>query len=93
MIADSTNAEQAGFSITESEVQKNIAEIIQRTDKRLVIGTFASQMSRLISIIKVAQKCGKKIILEGRSIVNNVDIAVQTGMLSVPKGLIIPAEK
>ena len=93
MIADSTNAEQSGFSVTEREVQKNIADVIEKTDQRLIIGTFASQMSRLISIIKTAQKCKKKIVLEGRSILNNVEIAKQTGMISVPAGLILTADK
>ena len=90
-IADSTNAERDGFSITEREVQENIADIIRASSDRLIIGTFASQLSRIIKILTVAAECKRKVVLEGRSIVNNVEIAGKTGLVNLPKGLIIDA--
>ncbi len=92
-IADSTNAERSGFSVPESVVHKNLEEIITDTKGRIVIGTFASQFARMINIISVAEKLGKKIVTEGRSIKNNIEIAEKGGLLKVKKGTIIPAQE
>ena len=100
-IADSTNAENAGFSIPESIVHTNIEEIITQTKGRLIVGTFASQFARMINIIQVSEKLGKKIVTEGRSIKNNIEIAQKAGLIKPKKGTIIssnemdnyPAEK
>ncbi|MBF0441263.1 MAG: ribonuclease J [Oligoflexales bacterium] len=91
-IADSTNAEKPGFSITEREVQENIAQIIRKSEGRLIISTFASQITRMIKIINVAKECGKKVVLEGRSIRSNLEIAEKVGLFDLPKNLIIDAK-
>lgn len=89
-IGDSTNAERGGFSIPETRVHTNIEEIIRDVRGRLIIGTFASQFDRMIRIIKVCEQLGKKIILEGRSIKTNLDIAELAGLMKVEPGTIIP---
>jgi ribonuclease J len=81
LIADSTNAEVPGFSISEKEVQKNIEEIIKTTKGRLIIGTFASQFDRMIKIVEICERFNKKIVIEGRSMKNNVEIAKLAGLL------------
>lgn len=91
-IADSTNAEKQGFSITEREVQRNIAEIIRNSTGRLIISTFASQVSRMIQIMKTASKCNKKILLEGRSIRNNLEIAEKMGLVTLSGNLVIESK-
>ena len=90
-IADSTNAERTGFSITEREVQENVANIIRNSSDRVIVGTFASQVSRIIKIIAVALETKRKVVLEGRSIINNVELASKSGLVNLPKGLIIDA--
>lgn len=100
-IADSTNAEKAGFSIPESIVNKTLKEIITDVKGRLIIGTFASQFDRMIQIIMHAEGLGKKIVTEGRSMKVNIEIAQKAGLLKLKKGTIIspqeidnyPAEK
>ncbi len=89
MLADSTNIENPGFSTPESVVHKNLEEIIRSINGRLIIGTFASQLERMIKIIQVAESFGKKIVIEGRSMKSNVEIAQLAGMLTVKKGTII----
>ncbi len=89
-IGDSTNAERSGFSIPETRVHTNIEEIIRDVRGRLIIGTFASQFDRMIRIIKVCEQLGKKIILEGRSIKTNLDIAELAGLMKVEPNTIIP---
>ena len=91
-IADSTNAEREGFSIPEKRVQQTLDEIIKTVSGRLIIGTFASQFERMMGIIESAEKYGKKIITEGRSIKNNIEVAERAGLLKVDKNTIIPAQ-
>lgn len=92
-IADSTNAEKDGFSIPEKRVHDTLEEIIKTVNGRLIIGTFASQFERMIRIIQAAERLGKKIVIEGRSIRTNLEIAEKTGLLKVAKGTVIPAQE
>ncbi len=91
-IADSTNAEKDGFSIPEKRVIQTLEDIVKTVNGRLIIGTFASQFERMVHIINVAEKYGKKIVTEGRSIRTNLEIAEKTGLLKLDKGTIIPAQ-
>ncbi len=91
-IADSTNAEKDGFSIPEKKVSETLEEIIKTVKGRLVIGTLSSQFDRMIHIIKTAEALGKKIVTEGRSIKNNLEIAQKTGLLIPQKGTFIPTQ-
>lgn len=91
-IADSTNAERDGFSIPEQRVNDTLENIVKTVKGRLIIGTFASQFERIIRIIQIAEKMGKKVVTEGRSIRNNIEIAELTGLLKIDKSTIIPAQ-
>ncbi len=91
-IADSTNAERDGFSIPEKRVIQTLEDIIKTVPGRLIIGTFASQFERMIKIIQTAEKLGKKVVTEGRSIKNNLEIAEKMELLVPQKGTIIPAQ-
>jgi ribonuclease J len=91
-IADSTNAEKDGFSIPETRVIETLEDIIKTVSGRLIIGTFASQFERMIHIMEVAEKHGKKIVTEGRSIKTNLEIAEKTGLLKISKSTIIQAQ-
>ncbi len=93
LLMDSTNVENPGFSTPEWLVHKNLDEIIKNTKGRLVIGTFASQLERIIKIIQIAEKYGKKVVVEGRSMKNNIEIALNIGMLNVKKDTIISTEQ
>ncbi len=92
MIADSTSSEIPGFSISEKEVQKNIEEIIRTTKGRLIIGTFASQFDRMIKIVEICESFNKKIVAEGRSIKNNLEIAKLAGLLKPKEDTFINAQ-
>src|SRR5207253_319209 len=92
-VGDSTNAERDGFSIPESRVNTNLEDIVKGVSGRLIIGTFASQFERMIRIIQIAESMGKKIVTEGRSIKTNLEIAQKTGLLTVKKDTIIPAQE
>jgi len=91
LLCDSTNADRVGFSASESMVFDTLEEIIKNSTGRLVIGTFASQFDRLISIIKTCEAMGKKVIMEGRSIKTNIEIAIQAKLMEVDPKVFITA--
>ncbi len=91
LLCDSTNADREGFSASEEKVYETLDNIISAATGRLVIGTFASQFDRLINIIKTCEKLGKKVVMEGRSIKTNIDIAIQAKLLEVDQRTFIGA--
>jgi len=92
LLADSTNVELPGFSIPEKTVHKNIDNIIKNVKGRLIIGTFASLLERIMKIIEFSEKYGKKVVIEGRSMKNNIEIIKHLGLLKAKKETIITAE-
>lgn len=91
-IADSTNAERDGFSIPEKKVYQTLEEIISTVKGRMVVSLFASNFERVIRIVQAAEKLGKKVVVEGRSHRNNIEISQRAELLKVAPGTIIPAE-
>lgn len=83
LLCDSTNADRAGFSASEAKVFETLETIIKNATGRLIIGTFASQFDRLISVIKVCEETGKKVVMEGRSIKTNIDIAIMAKLVDI----------
>ncbi len=88
---DSTSIEKPGFSLSENVVAENIERFIKETKARLIIGTFASQVERIISIVKTAEKYGKKIAVEGRSMKTNLEIIKLLKLAEITN--IIPIEE
>ncbi len=91
LVCESTNAEREGWSAPEGVVLNNLEEIIGGASGRMVIGTFASQFDRLFAIINACEKYNKKVVLEGRSIKNNIDIAITAKLLEPKPGTFIQA--
>ncbi len=92
-IADSTNAEIEGFSIPDKKVHETLEDIIKTVKGRLIIGTFASQFERMVKIIEMSERYGKKIVMEGRSIKTNLEIAQKIGLVKIDKSTIISAQE
>lgn len=78
---DSTGVEKPGWSMSENVVVENLEPIIRDTTGRLIIGTFASQVERILAIINLAKKFNKKVILEGRSMKSNMEIVKQLNLI------------
>ncbi len=91
LLCDSTNSDRAGFSVSEAKVFETLEQIIRTAKGRLIVGTFASQFDRLISVIKTCEDLGKKVVLEGRSIKTNVEIAIRAGLVEVKPDTVIQA--
>lgn len=91
LLCDSTNADRAGFSVPEAKVYRTLDEIIRTTRGRLIIGTFASQFDRLVSVIQSCEAMNKKVVMEGRSIKTNIDIAITAKLMEVKPDTFISA--
>ncbi|MCA9355238.1 ribonuclease J [Candidatus Kaiserbacteria bacterium] len=83
LLCDSTNADRQGFSASEGLVFDTLESIIKNTKGRLIIGTFASQFDRLTNVIRVCEEMNKKVVMEGRSIKTNIEIAIQAKLMEV----------
>lgn len=90
LMADSTNAERPGSTKTERRIANSFERLFQRAEKkRIIVATFASNISRVQQIIDCAVKYGRKVALSGRSMVNVMTIGVELGYLHVPDGVLI----
>jgi ribonuclease J len=85
LLSDSTNAEKGGFTFSEKEVRRAFENIFSKTNGRIIIATFASNIHRIQQAIDVAVKYGRKVILCGKSIVSNAQIALSLGYLRIPQ--------
>jgi ribonuclease J len=92
-MTDSTNCENPGFSISDSIVYANIEAAIRDTAGRLIVSTFSSQVERMIFMLKMAEKYGKKAIVEGRSMKTNVEVTRLAELLDVKPDTIIPIDQ
>ena len=94
LMADSTNALRPGFTPSERNVGKAIDHIFaENTKHRIIIATFASNVDRVRHIINIAHKYGRKVVVEGRSMVNIINTARELEYLEVPEGTLIDIEE
>ena len=91
-MVDSTNAEKAGHSPSEKTVEKNLEEIFRAAEGRIIVATFSSLITRIAEIIKIAEKIGRKVALNGYSMKTNIQIAEQLGFVKAKEGTIISVE-
>ncbi len=89
LMSDSTDATKSGYQISESSIGDEIGKIFEKIDGRIIIGTFASQLSRMQKIFDLAAHYGRRISLQGRSISTNVEIAHQIGYLKFNPRILI----
>lgn len=93
-MCDSTNAERPGFTMSERTVGKVFDGIMSdHQDSRIIIATFASNVDRVQQIINSAYKYGRKVVIEGRSMVNVISTASELGYLSIPDKTLIDIEQ
>lgn len=94
LMCDSTNAERPGFTPSEKTVGKAIDSIFsENRNNRIIIATFASNVDRVQQIINSAYKFGRKVAVEGRSMVNIMATAMELGYINVPKNTLIDTDQ
>lgn len=84
LLSDSTNASQGGYTFSEKEVRRGLEDIFSRAKGRIVVATFASNIHRVQQIIDVALMYNRKVILNGKSMIANAQIALDLGYLKIP---------
>lgn len=93
LLCDSTNAERPGSTQSEKSVGATLENIFaEHKSSRIIIATFASNVDRVQQIINCADKYGRKVAIEGRSMVNTIDIASKLGYLTLPDNILIDAD-
>lgn len=94
LMCDSTNAERPGFTQSERTVGKTFDTLFtEHKDTRIIIATFASNVDRVQQIINSAYKFGRKVVVEGRSMVNIIETATSLGYLDIPDKTLIDIEQ
>lgn len=92
LICDSTNADRPGITPPESEVTGALLDLFYQAPGRVFVATFASHIHRITAVLRAAQAAGRKVILEGRRIVRNFEIASKLGYLPVPNRTVMCRE-
>jgi ribonuclease J len=89
LMADSTNVEREGYTMSERTVGQTLDEIFMDSKSRILVATFASNVHRVQQVINAAVKFKRKVSICGRSMVNVVNVAMELGYMNVPEGVII----
>lgn len=93
LMSDSTNAERPGFTPSERIVGDSFSNLFKKAeDHRIIVATFSSNIHRIQQIIDEAYRCGRKVAVSGRSMINVVSVAAELGYLNVPKDVLIDIE-
>lgn len=94
LMCDSTNAERLGFTPSERTVGQTFDSLfLEHKDTRILVATFASNVDRVRQIINTADKFGRKVVVEGRSMINIIDTASKLGYLQIPDRTLIDVEE
>ena len=94
LMCDSTNAERPGYTMSESSVGKTFDTIFaDNARQRIIVATFASNVDRVQQIINSAAKYGRKIVVEGRSMVNIITVATELGYIKMADNMLIDIEQ
>ncbi len=94
LMCDSTNVLRPGYTMSEKTVGKTFDTIfMENSDRRIIVATFSTNVDRVQQIINSAEKYGRKVVVEGRSMVNVISTACELGYITVKEGTIIPIEQ
>ena len=93
LLSDSTNSESAGYTPSEQVLGETISRIFAAATGRVIVATFASNISRVRQVIDIARHYGRRVATVGRSMVSNVRIARNLGYLDVPDEVLLPVDQ
>jgi len=92
LLSDSTNSERPGYTMSERVVGQTIEEAFRQAEKRIILATFASNLHRIQQVFESAERFGRKVAVVGRSMINNINVAMELGYLHVAKGTLIDSD-
>lgn len=93
LLSDSTNVERRGHTGSEKEVGTNLEQIFQQSTGRVLVSTFASSIPRIQQVMEISERCGRRVVLSGRSMVRNSQIAADLGYLHLPRSFMTESDR
>ena len=93
LFLDSTNADFEGHSVSEKLVEANLEKTFREARGRIILSTFASMITRMAEIISIAEKLDRRVVINGRSMKDNLEIAKQLGYIKYKPGTVIQVEE
>lgn len=93
LLSDSTNVERAGYTPSEREVGTNLEQIIEHSTGKVLVSTFSSSIPRIQQVIDISERCDRRVILSGRSMIRNCQVAADLGYLHLPRSFMTENER
>lgn len=92
LLSDSTNVERSGHTPSERAVGKNLEQIIQDSPGKVLVSTFASSIPRIQQVVDISERCGRRVVLSGRSMIRNTQVASDLGYLQLPRNFMLESD-
>src|SRR5262245_15796586 len=93
LLSDSTNVERSGYTPSEREIGANLEQIIQSSAGKVLVSTFSSSIPRIQQVIEISERCGRRVVLSGRSMIRNSQVAADLGYLNLPRTFMTETER
>ncbi|MCA9329443.1 ribonuclease J [Candidatus Saccharibacteria bacterium] len=90
LLSESTTTDRPGWTPSESTIESTIIDIMENAPGRIFVGLFSTNMNRVQMIINAAVHHGRKVVIDGRSMVSTLEMAVRHGFVRIPKGTFVP---
>jgi ribonuclease J len=90
LMSDSTTSDRPGRTPSESTIEPTFIDIFQRAPGRVFVALFSSNINRIQMLVNAATQHGRKIAMDGRSMMSTLEVAVKLGMIRIPKGTFVP---
>ena len=93
LLSDSTNVEKSGYTRSEREVGSNLEQIIQQSSGKVLVSTFSSSIPRIQQVIDISERCNRRVVLSGRSMIRNSQVAADLGYLRLPRSFMTERDR
>jgi ribonuclease J len=93
LLSDSTNVERPGYTPSEREVGRNLEQIFQESTGKILVSTFSSSIPRIQQVVDISEVSGRRVVLSGRSMIRNSQIASELGYLRLPRNFMVETER
>jgi ribonuclease J len=93
LLSDSTNVERSGHTPSEREVGKNLEQIFHESTGRVLVSTFSSSIPRIQQVVDISERCGRQLVLSGRSMIRNSQVAAELGYLHLTRSFMTENER
>jgi ribonuclease J len=93
LLSDSTNVERPGYTPSEREVNSNLEQIIQGSNGKVLVSTFSSSIPRIQQVMDISERCDRRVVLSGRSMIRNCQVASDLGYLRAPRSFMTESDR